>query len=329
VEFRHIEAFICVAERESFTRAGDQMHLSQSAVSQLIRRLEDEVGEPLFLRNGRSIRLTRTGSELLPAATEIMKWRHALAERTAPRPEDITGGLRVGTSSAATAYLWAHTYQAFAKTYPNVELDVRATPQTQNTVEDLISGELDVGILPFPIGTSRLSGKVLGHHEALLLAAPSHPLALKKAVTVEDLAAARFILYEHRMNFRALAERYFRELEIAPPIVLQSNDTNLIRAMAEVGFGIAFLPDWGVQRELAEGRLVILRAPGPRLHEEFGVVYLSRGICPAAQEFVKFCTEHIELLPPVARGPLPPEKTARTRPTGDRFNSGVASPEWK
>jgi LysR family transcriptional regulator, transcriptional activator of the cysJI operon len=302
MEFRHVEAFVSVAELESFTRAGDQLHLTQSAVSQLIRRLEEELGEPLFVRNGRRVRLTRTGVELLPSALDIMKLRTALIDKVAPRPEDIGGGLRVGTSSAATAYLWAKTYQAFALRYPKIDLDVRATPQTQNTVEDLLSGELDIGVLPFPLASPRLVGKVLGHHEALLLASPAHPLTKKGKATSADLNGARFILYEHRMNFRALADNYFRETGINPKIVLQSNDTNLIRAMTEVGFGLAFLPDWAVQRELKEKRLVVIRGPGPRLREEFGVVHLAHGICAAAQEFVKFCIANNHLLPEVARG---------------------------
>ena len=304
MEFRHIEAFIAVSERESFTRAGKQMHLTQSAVSQLIRRLEDEIGEPLFVRNGRAVRPTRAAVALLPAAMELMRLRREFAGRVTPTPAEITGGLRVGTSSSATAFLWARTFQAFAQAYPRVELDVRATQQTMNTLEDLLSGEIDVGILPFPVPHPRLTGRVLGHHEALLVTSPDHPLASKATLTVEDLADARFILYEQRMNFRALSDRYFRTLAISPSVILQSNDTNLIRAMAEVGFGVAFLPDWGMQRELQEKRLVVLPKPGPRLFEEFGAMYLARGISPVAQEFVHFCSENIDLLPPVARGCL-------------------------
>ena len=305
MEFRQIEAFIVVLEQESFTRAGDLLHLTQSAVSQLIRRLEEEIGEPLFVRNGRKVRPTRTGGELLPAALEILRWRHVFVERTMSVPEQITGGLRVGTSSAAAGFLWARTFQAFAHVYPNIELDVRSTQQTMNTMEDLLNGELDVGILPFPIPHSRLTGHILGHQEALLVASPDHPLAAKYKLTARDIVDAKFILYEHRMNFRALSDLYFRTLGISPPIVLQSNDTYLIRSMTEVGFGVSFLPDWGIQRELDERRLVSLRKPGPRLLEEFGVMHLARGISPAAQEFVRFCREHIDLLPPIARGGLP------------------------
>ncbi|MFT3963075.1 LysR family transcriptional regulator [Propionivibrio sp.] len=304
MEFRQVEAFIVVSEQESFTRAAESLHLTQSAVSQLIRRLEEEIGEPLFVRNGRSVRPTRTGIELLPAAMEIVRWKRVFADRSVADPARISGVLRVGTSSAGTAFLWAWTFQAFAQTYPLVELDVRSTQQTINTMEDLLGGDLDVGIMPFPVPHPRLTGVVLGHHEALLVASPEHPLAARKRLRVADLETARFISYEHRMNIRGLSDQYFSSLGISPNMVLQSNDTYLIRAMTEVGFGIAFLPDWAVQRELEEGRLVVLDKPGLRLFENFGAMHLARGIGPAAQEFIRFCLQHVELLPPVARGPL-------------------------
>lgn len=304
MEFRHLEAFVSVAERESFTRAADHMHLTQSAVSQLVRRLEEEIGEPLFVRDGRIVRLTRMGFDLLPEANEILSLRQMVVEKVAPRPESISGVLRIGTSASATAFLWAPMYQAFARTYPNIDLDVRTTSHTVKTAADILSGELDIGFLPFPLTNPRLEGRVLANHDAPLVAAPNHPL-VGKEVTIDDLAAERFILFEQGMNFREIADFYFREMGIAPQIVLQSNDTNLIRAMAEVGFGIAFLPDWGIQRELAERSLVRLRIPDAQLYEEFGLVFLKRGICLTAKEFIRFCEANPELIPAVARKRLP------------------------
>lgn len=305
MEFRHLEAFVSVVERESFTRAADHMHLTQSAVSQLIRRLEEDLGEPLFVRDGRVVRLTRMGFDLLPSANEILNLRQMVVERIAPQPENITGVLRIGTSSSATAFLWASMYQAFARTYPNVDLDVRTTSHTVKTVEDILSGELDIGFLPFPLTSPRLEGLGLGNHEALLVAAPDHPLSTQKEVAVDDLAGERFILFEEGMNFRGVADFFFRERGIAPKIILQSNDTNLIRAMVEVGFGIAFLPDWAIQRELAERSLVKLRVPDIQLYEEFGLAFLKRGVCLTAKEFIKFCEANRELIPAIARKRLP------------------------
>lgn len=305
MEFRHLEAFVSAAERESFTRAADHMNLTQSAVSQLIRRLEEDIGEPLFVRDGRAVRLTRTGAELLPSANEILRLRRSVAERTAPRPENITGVLRIGTSSSATAFLWAQMYQAFARTYPNIDLDVRTTPRTVNTVEDILSGDLDIGFLPFPLLSRRLEGRALGNHDAPLVATPGHPLNGKPELTADELAGERFILFEEGMNIRSVSDFFFREMGIVPHVVLQSNDTNVIRAMVEVGFGIAFLPDWAIQRELAEGSLVRLNPPDLQLYEEFGLAFLRRGICLTAREFIKFCEANRDLIPPVARKPLP------------------------
>ncbi len=305
MEFRHLEAFVSAAERLSFTSAADHMHLTQSAVSQLIRRLEEDIGEPLFIRDGRRVRLTSAGIDLLSVANDILKLRQHLVKRSVPEPASITGILRVGTSSAATAYLWAPMFQAFARSYGKIDLDVRSTSHTVKTVENLMSGELDIGFLPFPLTSPRLNGLVLGNHEALLVAAPNHPLASRTELAVDDLAAARLILFEEGMNFRSVADFYFREKGVVPRIVLQSNDTNLIRAMVEVGFGIAFLPDWAIQRELSEGRLVCLPTADQQLYEEFGLAFLERGVCLTAKEFIRFCDSHRNLIPTVARKALP------------------------
>lgn len=301
MEFRHIEAFVAVADRGSFTRAAGQLHLTQSAVSQLVARLEDELGETLFLRHGSRVETTQAGLRLLPAAAEVLNARRAFVEHGSPGRTVPSGRLRVGTISAATAYLWTRTYQAFTVAYPEIELDVRATSRTLDTADAIVGGALDVGFMPFPLNHGRLSGHVLGRHQALLVAARDHPLAQRRRLRVQDLSEARFILYEDRMNFRRMADHYFREIGTAPDVVLETNDTHLIRAMVEVGMGIALLPDWSIQAELANGRLVALKSPGPSLEEEFGVVHLARGAPTLARLFARFCVERNDLLPQVAR----------------------------
>lgn len=301
MEFRHIEAFVAVADRGSFTRAAGQLHLTQSAVSQLVARLEDELGETLFLRHGSRVETTQAGLRLLTAAAEVLNARRTFIEHASPGGAAPSGRLRVGTISAATAYLWATTYQAFTVVYPKIELDVRATSRTLDTADAIVGGALDVGFMPFPLSHSRLSGHVLGRHQALLVAAPDHPLVRLRRLRVQDLSEARFILYEDRMNFRRMADHYFHAIGTAPNVVLETNDTHLIRAMVEVGMGIALLPDWSIQSELASGRLVALKSPGPPLEEDFGVVHLARGAPTLARLFARFCVERTDLLPEVAR----------------------------
>lgn len=301
MEFRHIEAFVAVSDRGSFTLAAGQLHLTQSAVSQLVARLEDELGETLFLRHGSHVEPTQAGLRLLSLAADVLNARRTFIEHAKPGGTTPTGRLRVGTISAATAYLWASTYQAFTVAYPKIDLDVRATSRTLDTADAIVSGTLDVGFMPFPLSHVRLSGHVLGRHQALLVAAPDHPLARQRKLRVKDLSEARFILYEDRMNFRRMADHFFQEIGTVPNVVLETNDTHLIRAMVEVGMGIALLPDWSIQSELKSGRLVVLKSPGPPLQEEFGVVHLARGASTLAQLFARFCVERTNLLPEVAR----------------------------
>ena len=300
MEFRHLEAFLAVADQGSFTRAAVQMHLTQSAVSQLIARLEEELGETLFVRHGSRVRPSDAGARLLPAAADVLQSRRAFLDSANPGLVKPSGRLRVGTISAATAYLWARTYQGFTHAYPDIELDVRATSRTLDTADALIDGMLDVGFLPFPLGNPRLTGEVLGRHRALLVASRDDPLARRRRLRTDDLRLARFILYEDRMNFRRMADELFRALGTTPNVVLESNDTHLIRAMVEIGMGIALLPDWSIQAELADGRLVKLHPPGPDLAEEFGVAHLTRGAPTLTRYFVRFCRENTRLLPKVA-----------------------------
>jgi DNA-binding transcriptional LysR family regulator len=188
MEFRHIEAFLAVADRGSFTRAAGQLHLTQSAVSQLVARLEDELGETLFLRHGSRVETTQAGLRLLTTAAEVLNARRTFIEHASPGGAAPSGRLRVGTISAATAYLWATTYQAFTVAYPKIELDVSATSRTLDTADAIVGGALDVGFMPFPLSNSRLSGLVLGRHQALLVAAPDHPRLL--AIITGACAAA-------------------------------------------------------------------------------------------------------------------------------------------
>lgn len=318
MQFRNIEAFVTAAITENFTHAGRRLHLSQSAVSQQIQLLEKEVGEPLFIRMNRRVKLTRAGEELLPAAKELLRWRAILIEKSNPQATELGGQLTVGTSAAATAYLWSSIYQAFAFEHPRIEMDIRTVPRTQDTIDHVISGDLDVGFAPMPVTTRKLEGRPLGFQEAFLTTAASHRLGTLKNVRARDLANERFILYEPQISFRNLADQFFQRERITPKVVLESNDTHLIRAMVEVDFGIAFLPNWSIQREIREGRLRVIPVPGKPLVQELGLIFRERGLPPAARAFVEFCTANRKLLPEVAQTRTHPRKSLT------RFSSGTA-----
>lgn len=306
MEFRQFETFVAVAETGSFTAAGERLHLSQPAVSQMIRKLEDSVGEALFLRSTRRLELTARARTLLPVAHEMLALRRSILDEAQGEPKLTRGLLRVGTSSSATAFLWARMYRAFADEYPLIELDIRTTSHTDRTREDLLWGRLDIGFLPFPHGEPRLDAVMLGNHTAELVCAADHPILSRPGpITVEDIAVQPFLLYEVGINFRRLSDYFFRRLGILPRVSAQSNDTYLIKTLAELGFGLAFVPNWAIEDELATGRLHKLPFDTGNMTEELGLAFLKSQVSRPAQRFVRFCLDNLDLIPAVARQTLP------------------------
>jgi DNA-binding transcriptional LysR family regulator len=300
MDFRRIQIFAAAAEARSFTQAAGRLHLSQSAVSQQVKLLEAELGEVLFHRGKRAVRLSPAGERVLLAAHELISAWDTFLERAQQR-DGIVGRLAVGASGAATVHLWSAIYNAFGREYPGITLDLKTTESTEESISQALSGDLDIALAVTPRKPTRVEMRVLGVHEALLCVPPSHPLANRRLVTAGDLKSERFLLFERPISIRWLAEEFFEREGVTPHVVLESNDAHLIRAMIEVGYGIGFLPDWSIQRELKERRLRVVRTDGPPLAQKFGLVFDPRTLTNVARAFIEFCQMLTHLLPATAR----------------------------
>jgi DNA-binding transcriptional LysR family regulator len=263
--------------------------------------LEDELGEELFIRSPRCVKLTAAGKRLLPAAQDLQRTWMRFVDDAKPRQRQLEGRIAVGTSAAATAFLWAAFYRGFGLDHPAVEMDLRTMAATQASIDGVQSGELDVAFVPLPLNLPGIDECVLGLQQALLCASPAHPLVGVARVTAEQLDGERFVIYENSMSIRWLADQFFKRERLRPKIVMESNDTHLLKAMVEVGYGIGFLPDWSIEREVAEGRLAVLPIAGKPLQQKLGVISRRRGSSKAGQAFVDYCKAHTHLLPPTAR----------------------------
>ena len=300
VDLRRIEIFAAAAAAGSFTVTGERLHLSQSAVSQQIRLLEEEVGEALFVRGHRRVKLTFRGEQLLPAASELLAAWSRFQETSNLDKGQLKGRIVVGTSAAAAAYLWGGIYRDFGLANPNVELNLKTMMATDASLEDIQSGELDFAFVPLPVALRGTDAIVLGVQEGLLCAVHGHPLARKKSLNRGDLIDERFVLYEKSMSIRWMADQFFQALELRPRIVMESNDTHLIKVMVGYGYGIGFLPDWSVEKEIKERRLVVLRTGGVRLRQKMGLIFRPRNLSHVGKAFVAFCRSHPHLLPKIA-----------------------------
>lgn len=296
VELSQLRTFRVVAETLNFTRAAERLNLTQSAVSHQIRALEEELGEPLFLRGKRGVRLSEAGRLVLDDAGRLLDLAEALRERVGRRTRALSGRVRAAAATQAFVHLFAPLFEAFMREHPGVELTFRTTVSTDQTVADILGGNADVGFASLAVYSPALRVSQLFEDELMLVVPPGHRLAGQAEASMEDLAGARFVLFERGASIRRAADELFARAGFSPELALESNDTYFIKLMVEHGLGVSLLPGWAVAEELAAGRLARLRLAGQRLRRSVSIMALGRFQPAPARAFVDFLLDRREEL---------------------------------
>ena len=286
MDLRQLEILKAVAESGSFTSAGHQLHLSQSAVSRQILVLEEELEEQLFLRVGGKIRITPTGTMLLALSRrlheDIDRTRATLLESR----KTLGGTLRLVGGMTVCLYVFPALLKEFSRLHPGVE--VKMTPgATPRLVRQLRSGQADLGLLTLPIDDPALVAEPVMREELLVVTAPQHPLARKKEVLPRDLANQPFVLFEAGSNSRRTIEEFFVREQIAPKVVSETENVEIIKALVRVRLGITIIPYSSVAREVRGGQLFCARIAGHQLFRETGWVHLRSEHPPRVVEEMK------------------------------------------
>lgn len=291
MEMTQLRTFRMVAETLNFTRAAERLHVNQSAVSHHIKALETELGEPLFIRTKRGVKLSEAGKTALAYVERILDEAEALRERIAGREHAPVGRVRAAAATQAFVYLFAPFFEAFMLEHPAIELTFRTTASTEQTVADIVNGSADVGFASMPVYSPNLQATSLFDDELVVVVGRGHRFAAEPTVDVTAIAGERFILFERGASLRRAAERFFAEVGIEPTLALESNDTFFIKWMVEHGMGISLLPPWAVRDEVAAGRLAQLRVAGHRLRRAVKMISLGRFQPAATRRFIEFILE--------------------------------------
>lgn len=219
---RHIRYFQAVAEHLSFTRAAAALHVSQPALSQLVKQLEEELGTQLFDRTGRTTRLTDTGTAYLQyvrrASQELRDATRAIHD-----VNDLSrGSLRFAVTPTFTTYLVGPLVEAFHSRYPNITLTVREISQ-ESIEELLLAGELDVGIAFGEVNCPDIDTLPLLDETLALVVNTGHPLAKKESVDVQTLNTASLVLLSKAFATREQIDSYCRKHGIHPKVMMEAN----------------------------------------------------------------------------------------------------------
>ena len=316
MEMSQLRAFRVVAETLNFTRAAERLNLTQAAISHQIKALETELGEPLFVRLKRGVKLSQAGKVALEYAERILDDAEALREQVSGAERALTGRVRAAAATQAFVHLFAALFESFMRANPNIELSFRTTVSTEQTMADVLNGTTDVGFASLPSYSPALHVTKLFEDELVLVVGSAHPLARNGggAATVEEIASERMIMFERGTSIRRTTEDFFKRAEIRPALALESNDTYFMKRMIEHGLGISLLPSWAVREEVEAGRLAQLEIKGHRLRRSVSMISLGRFQPSPTRAFLAFMLRHkAELQETASAGELVAAREAGAR----------------
>jgi DNA-binding transcriptional LysR family regulator len=284
-----LQIFLAVAEERSFSRAAAKVHRTQPAVSQAVRRLEADLGEELFDRSSKSGTLTDAGRVLQNYGQRLVR----LAEETESAMRELRdlrrGRVLIGANEAAVHTLLP-LMARFRQRAPHLTLDVRRVPARQIAVE-VQQGSLDFGALTFRPPETGLLEVPVGTDELVLLVPPTHALAKRKQVSMEDVAGEPVVAHNDPSPARERVLRLFEEHHVPLNMVISLPSLDGIKRAVELKIGVAMLPRRCAVTELASGRLVAIPVNGISRKRQITLVCRKDHRSHAANAFLAIAQE--------------------------------------
>ncbi len=279
MDLRQLEILQAIAETGSFTACGRKLHVSQSAISRQILLLEEELGEPLFLRVGRQVRMTPAAESLVQLGQRVFLDVRETVGAITDRTRELRGTLRLSGGMTVCLYVFPPLLKHLRRVHP--QLDVRLTVATAGrSVQEIRGGRVDAGLLTLPVEESDLVTVPVLHEELLLVTTPTHPLARRRRVTPRDLDGQPFVLFEVGSATRKVIDQFFATEKIDPTIVMDTENVEIIKAMVKTGMGIGIVPYQSVAREVRAGQFFCARIEGHELVRDTGWVYARANRVP-------------------------------------------------
>jgi DNA-binding transcriptional LysR family regulator len=287
---RQLKTFETVARRLSFSRAADELNLSQPAVSAQIKHLEEHAGVPLFEQLGKRIFLTPAGREMVHHTRAIIE-RFRVVEETLARLKSINGGsLNIGVVSTG-GYFFPRLLADFNQKNLGIKLEL-AIENRHQLLNQLDENRIDLAVMVGAPADPRIVSETFAPHSFLIVASPSHPLAHKRDIPVCELTKERFIVREKGSDTwgvmeEGIADGFDKDSE---PIEIKNTET--IKQAVIAGMGISFLSAHTVDLELKTGMLVMLDVVGLPIVRDWRIVHRAdKQLSPVAEAFKHFLLE--------------------------------------
>ena len=271
MEIHQLRYFVAVAEEGSFSRAAAKVRVAQPSLSQQIRKLEAEVGQPLFDRLPRSVVLTEAGRCLIDYARQILASIGDARRCVDELKGEIAGKVAVGAIPTIAPYVLPELVVTFQKHYPDVTLEI-VEDVTKGVTRRIDAGELDVALASTCRPSPTLRRESLGTEPLLALVPKAHPLAKKDFVEFDDLKSLRFLLLHEMHCLSQQVNHLLESRRLRPEIALVGSQLNTIANMVAASIGISIVPQMMVKHHATPGCVSLPFAP-PVPERELNLVY--------------------------------------------------------
>lgn len=291
---QHLQVFVTVVERENFSRAAEELHMTQPAVSHYIQALEKQMGTRLLDRSNKYVRLNKAGEIVYHHAKEILnlykKMHYFVDDLTAK----ATGLLPVGASYTFGEYVLPHIIAALHDKYPLIRPTI-TIGNTKEIVELVKNHQVEVGIVEGELEDESLLIDPFATDEMVIFTSAQHHLT-KTTPSREQLSEETWIIRESGSGTRTAADNMFHNLNITPKKMLEFGSTQLIKESVEAGVGISMLSKWAIRKELQIGTLKVLDVPGLPFLREFSIITKAPFQTKALELFLQLIRERTENL---------------------------------
>jgi DNA-binding transcriptional LysR family regulator len=284
---RQLQIFSIAATQLSFARAAEQLHLTHAAISLQIKQLEEVAGIEFFERIGKRVFLTEAGEVMLQYARQILQSLKE-ADESLSAIKGLKGGRLAVAVTSTAEYFAPALLAAFRKSQPDVR--IRLLIDNRDTVGRLLAqNEVDLAIMGRPPADLDAESVAFAPHPLVVIAATDHPLAGRKQVRVEELAAETMIVREVGSGTRSALESFFTEHGVALRVGMEMGSNEAIKQAVVAGLGVALISRHTLGLELSSGRLALLEVEGTPVMRRWHLVrHRNKRLTPALGAFWEF-----------------------------------------
>jgi DNA-binding transcriptional LysR family regulator len=287
ITLRQLKVFERVARRLSFTRAAEELFLTQPAVSMQIKQFEENVGLPLFERLGKKIYLTRAGEELYRLSRTISQQLEE-AEALVEELKGTEGGRLLVAVANTVHYFGIRLLAEFCRRHPKVRVSFKVTNR-KGLLRQLEDNESDIVLMGQPPDDDSLEADAFLDNPVVVIAPVNHPLAGRDGIALDELRSETFIMREQGSGTRNSVERFLAERGVQLNVTMDMNTNDAIKQGVEEGLGLGIVSIHTLERELEDGHLAVLNVESFPIMRKWYVVHRAgKRLSAVAREFADF-----------------------------------------